>query len=345
MLCTLELARNIIPYIRQGSSSQISAALFDQRFDGSRDHTLLAICIPSVPTAVFLLTVQEANKTVACDYLTTIDAVSVVPVGATRKEIWDLLAVKSDGSVTIFTHGLQELPIVLAKAGNAEITKKGALVPVTGITAIKSACVSSVTLLCAGGQTFRGKIDMLPRDSLVNQALQALSLVVSTKEAFAMHLEFLRTWSLRNFCTSSNLEFHALSFALIKVLELGLSCPGSHYTSLPAEWEQFFSLSVGVRNFQDDPALQRLSLPSRLKSQQFTLIAMKPNLSLAPVLYVLHMLAEDLRLVVHRHDSLALLVPLVCQIAHIIRPEWADYWKRLCPNIMPAWPSPSTTRA
>ncbi|KAG6373998.1 anaphase promoting complex subunit 1 [Boletus reticuloceps] len=334
------------PGVSQGSLSQISAALFDQRFDGVRDHTLLAICTSGVPTAVFLLSVQEANKTVACEYLTTIDAVSVVPIGGTRKEIWDLLAVKSDGSLTIFTHGLQQLPVVLgiAQAGSVGHAEKDALVPVTGITSIKSTCVSSVTLLCTRGQAYRGKFDMLPRDPLVNQALQALSLVVPTKDAFTLHLEFLRTWSLRNFCTSSNLEFHAFSYALTKVLDLGMSCPANRYASFSVDWEQFFSLSVTVRNFQDDPALQHLSLPTHLKTRQFTLVATKPSPLLAPVLYALHMLAEDLRLVVHRHDSLVLLVPLVCQIAHIIRPEWADYWKRLCPNVMPAWPASSTTR-
>lgn len=302
--------------------------------------------MPGVPTAVFLLTVQEANKTVACDYLATIDAVSVAPVGATRKEIWDLLAVKSDGSVTIFTHGLQELPIVLgiAQAGDTGGAVKNSFVPVTGVTSIKSACVSSITLLCAGGQAYRSKFDMLPRDRLVNQALQALSLVIPTKEIFTMHREFLRTWSLRNFCTSSNLEFHALTYGLTKILDLGFSHSANRHASHSTDWEQFFSLNVNVRNFQDDPALQHLSLPAHLKSQQFTLVALKPNPLLAPVLYTLHMLAEDLRLVVHRHDSLVLLAPLVCQIAHIVRPEWADYWKRLCPNIMPTWPSPSTTR-
>ena len=326
----------------QGSSPQISAALFDQRFDGACDHTLLAICVPGVPTAVFQLTVQETNKTVTCSYLTTIDAVSVVPVGATRKEIWDLLAVRSDGSVTVFTHGLQQLSIVLG----AQVEREGEkmLVPIAGVTSIKSACVSSVTLLCAGGKAYRGRFDMLPRDRLVNQALQILSLTIPPKEAFSMHVAFLRPWSLRSFGSSSNLEFHALAYALTKVLDLGVSCPAGRDTSVSTDWEEFLSLSTNVRNCQDDPALQRLSLPPHLRSRPFALVAVKPNPLLAPVLYALHMLAEDLRLVVHRHDSLMLLVPLVCQIAHIIRPEWADYWKRLCPNIMPPWPSPSTTR-
>jgi anaphase-promoting complex subunit 1 len=30
-------------------------------------------------------------------------------------------------------------------------------------------------------------------------------------------------------------------------------------------------------------------------------------------------------------------------IGRIIRPEWADYWKRLCPSASSGWPSPSIT--
>ncbi|KAG9311019.1 anaphase promoting complex subunit 1 [Chiua virens] len=341
-----KLITHSCPGVPLGSSSRVSAALFDQRFDGHRDHTLLAICMPGTPAAVFVLSVEEANKTIVCAYLTTIDAVSVAPVGATRKEIWDLLAVMSDGSVTIFTHGLQPLPVVLevAQAGDPGSVEKNALIPITDVASIKSACVSSITLLCAGGETYRGKFDMIPRDRLVNQALQALSLIIPTKEAFVMHVEFLRTRSLRNFSTSSNLEFHALAYALTKILDLGLSCSGGHVGRLSTDWEQFLNLNINVRNLHDDPALQRLSLPGHSRNPSFTLVALKPNPLLAPVLYALHMLAEDLRLVVHRHDSLALLVPFVCQIADIIRPEWTDYWKRLCPNIMPTWPSPSPTR-
>ncbi|KAF9219333.1 hypothetical protein BS17DRAFT_740882 [Gyrodon lividus] len=331
----------------QQSSPHISAALFDQRFDGVRDHTLLAVCTPGSPATVFLLTVEDASKTVLCTYLTTIDAVSVVPVGATRKEIWDLLAVKADGTVSIFTHGLRELPIHLrlAQAWNANETGTPSTVPITDVTSVKWGCVSSVALLCAGGEEYRGKFDMIPRDRLVNQALQALSLIVPIKEAFDLHRCFLEAWSQHYFWTSSNLEFHALTFALCTILELKLVYPFKNEEDTPSTaWEQFCALSANSRQFLDDPALQRLSLPVSPATRQYSLFAPKPNPLLAPVLYVLHMLAEDLRLVVHRHDSLIVLVPLVCHIAHIIRPEWADYWKRLCPDVMPAWPSPSSMR-
>ncbi|KIJ60441.1 hypothetical protein HYDPIDRAFT_43294 [Hydnomerulius pinastri MD-312] len=329
------------------SPHQISAALFDQRYDGVRDHTLLAVCTPSSEATVFLLTVQETSKSVQCDFLTTIDAVSVAPVGATRTEIWDLLAVKADGTVSVFTHGLHELPLHLrlAQPWNADETGAPSIIPITGVASIKSGCVSSITLLCGTGAVYRGKFDMIPRDRLVNQTLQVLSLVLPKEEAFSLHRSFLQAWSQHYFWTSSNLEFHALTFALSTILELKLVYPFKNEEGTTSSaWDKFRTLSANSRQFVDDPALQRLSLPIPSTTGQYFLFALKPNPLLAPVLYALHMLAEDLRLVVHRYDSLMLLVSMVSHIAHIIRPEWADYWKRLCPNIMPAWPSPSTAR-
>ncbi|KAF9238387.1 hypothetical protein BU15DRAFT_88428 [Melanogaster broomeanus] len=327
-----KLATHPLASMSQQSSQHISAALFDQRFDGIREHTLLAVCVPDSSTTVFLLTVEEASNTVLCSYLKTINAVSVAPVGGTRKEIWDLLTVKADGTVSIFTHGLRELPIrlKLAQPWDANETGTSSTVPITGVTSVKWCCVSSVTLLCTGGEEYRGKFDMLPRDRLVNQALQALSLIIPIKEAFDLHRCFLEAWSQHYFWTSSNLEFHALTFALCTVLDLKFVYPFKNGEGTPSTtWEQFCALSANSRQFLDDPALQRLSLPVSPTTGQYFLFTPKPNPLLAPVLY-------DLRLVVH--------LPMVCHIAHIIRPEWADYWKRLCPNVMPAWPSPSTTR-
>jgi anaphase-promoting complex subunit 1 len=35
--------------------------------------------------------------------------------------------------------------------------------------------------------------------------------------------------------------------------------------------------------------------------------------------------------------------PVLCRIALAIRPEWADYWKRLVPDAISSWPSPITS--
>lgn len=89
--------------------------------------------------------------------------------------------------------------------GNAKKDKFG---PMTGTTSILvGMCIAGHAALRRGTSIpYRGKFDMIPRDRLVNQALQALSLTALAKEAFALHLEFLRTWSERNFGGSSNME-------------------------------------------------------------------------------------------------------------------------------------------
>ena len=64
---------------------------------------------------------------------------------------------------------------------------------------------------------------------------------------------------------------------------------------------------------------------------------------LGPILYALHTMGEDMRLSPHRYEDLLRFASLICRIAIIIRPEWADYWKRLCPEAMAGWPSPAAT--
>ena len=330
--------------IRAGWMSGFSAALFDRRYDGVADRALLALCVPGMQTAVYALTVEDASRCVRASYLTSIDAVSVVSVRATRAEIWDLLAVKADASVSVFTHGLCELPIHLRLA-RSEGAGGTVQIPVRDVVEARWECVSSVTLVCSGGEKYRARFHLIPQDPLVSQALRVLSLVLPKQEAFDIHRRFLETWTPHYFWTSSNLEFHALSFALSLVLDLKLVYPfKDDGPPLSTPWAKFCHLAANCRSFVDDPALQRLTLPARPKSRQYYLVAPKPNPLLVPVLYGLHMLAEDLRLVVHRYDSLVLLVPLICHIAHVVRPEWVDYWKRLCPNVMPVWPSPSTVR-
>lgn len=306
----------------------------------------MAVCTPDSCALVYALAVEQAGNRVLATYLTSIDAVSVASIRATRREIGDMLVVKSDGSVSIFMHGLQEVPLQLrlAQPRNLDSASRPADVLIRSVISTKWTCVSSVTLTCNGGESYRGCFDMLPRDPLVYQALRVLALVLPKEEAFDVHRKFLQTWSPHHFWASSSLEFHTLSFALSYVLELKLVYPYKNEKPPSSPWSEFCHLSAYSRQFVDDPALARLTLPILPRNRRYFLSSFKPNPLLAPVLYALHMLAEDLRLVVHRYDELMLLVSLVCHIAHIVRPEWVDYWKRLCPDIVPTWPSPATAR-
>ncbi|KAJ3806574.1 hypothetical protein F5876DRAFT_80552 [Lentinula aff. lateritia] len=66
---------------------------------------------------------------------------------------------------------------------------------------------------------------------------------------------------------------------------------------------------------------------------------------LVVVLYTLHTLAEGMRLLVDRYPLLMRLAPVICRIAMYIRPEWADYWRRMCPDAMFSLPWPSSATA
>ena len=57
----------------------------------------------------------------------------------------------------------------------------------------------------------------------------------------------------------------------------------------------------------------------------------------SPTLVALHTLAENLRMQIHFHKDLLKLAPVICRIAQHIRPGWAEYWHRLCPEIEPTW--------
>ncbi|KAI5993715.1 hypothetical protein F5J12DRAFT_858509 [Pisolithus orientalis] len=317
--------------------------------DGSEFRTLLAICISGTQALVYALPVNQTGQCPHANFLTTIDATSVIPIRSTRAEMWDLLAVKPGGTVSVLTHGLYDLPIQLRLSASCDVQTQGADRPsdseVKNIVAVKWGSISSVTLICSSGENYRGRFDMIAQDPLVSQALQVLALALPKQEAFDVHRKFLEAWSPHYFRTCLNMEFHALSLAISSVLELSPVYPFKDDKPPSTPWDKFCHLAANSRSFADDPALQRLKLPVSPVSRQYFLFTLKPNPLLASVLYALHMLAEDLRLTVHRYDSLLLLVPLVCQIAHIIRPEWVDYWKRLCPDIMPAWPSPSAIRA
>ncbi|KAG2076443.1 hypothetical protein BDR04DRAFT_1148887 [Suillus decipiens] len=332
---------------RQLPTRDISVALFDQRFDGKVHHSLLAVCLPEVQVIVFMITIEEDKKSFVVESLGTLEAVAIASIRATRGDIWDLLAVKKDGSLSVFTHGLQELRIQLrlAQAWNGDNSDSFEVISLDHVVALKHVCVSSVYMEMSDGKVYYARLDMTPRDPLVTQAIQVLALVLPKAQAFDLHRSFLESWSRRYFRTSPGLEFQELTLALFALLDLTLVYPFKKDESTSSSvWERFSAMSTSSRSFNDDPALKRLKLPKPPITQHYVLFTTTVNPLLAPVLYGLHMLAEGLRLVVLRYDSLMLLIPVICQIAHIVRPEWADYWKRLCPDIMTGWPAPSTTR-
>ncbi|EGN94861.1 hypothetical protein SERLA73DRAFT_114320 [Serpula lacrymans var. lacrymans S7.3] len=323
------------------SWSQFSFSIFDQRFDGTSERSLLAICSPGNGTLVLSLSPDEGKTAIRVKYMTTLAVTSITSIIATRANTWDLLTVKSDHTLSILTHGLFEVPLQLqlppsdADLGQTHMTPS----VLESVAAVKDACLSSVTVMLQGGEIFRTRVCLIPNDQLVNQCLQTLALVLPAELSFNLHHTFLKVWSSERLRAYENTEFLCFVNALYR--NFGFRSTPQDISTESGVWHKLSNSSSHDR-LSDDRALKGLKFPSPKPTQPHFTPVTRPHPLLALVLYSLHVLAEELRLTVHRYDELLKLVPVICTIAHTVRPEWADYWKRLCPSLMISWPTPTT---
>lgn len=333
--------------------SNISVALFDRRWDGKNERSLLGICLPTTESLLtFSLTRKRDEKkkyeTIEAASLSQLSAISIASVRATRDKVWDAIIVKPDGRLILFTHGLREIPLELeSKDRRADLMDidSGSASRVAPhqrkVIAIADVTFSSVTLVYNDGSKARVSVDLVPNDVTTTQTFQVLAQTLPAGYCFALHRTFLEIWSLGRFSMLKGAEFDCFEAALARVFNL------EDNTSQPvlgtnAAW-QTLSRSLSHDRFKADPALARLELPPRVVASTPPRQKDKPHDMLAPVLYALHTMGEDMRFSPHRYEDLLRVASLICRIALVIRPEWADYWKRLCPDAITVWPSPATT--
>lgn len=207
------------------------------------------------------------------------------------------------------------------------------------IVSVQEAQWGTTVVTYKDGWKSRITLDIYAQDVLVTECFQLLALIIPAAVSFALHRAFLENWSAQWWSTAENVEFGCFTSALYAVF--GLEVEDMSVSSNP--WLQLAKSSSHTR-FREDPALRVLRTPPSLPSLRPVPLVLKlPNPLLCPLLYGLHMLGEQLRLLIHRHSDLLRFAPILCRIALAIRPEWADYWKRLVPDAISAWPSPITS--
>jgi anaphase-promoting complex subunit 1 len=324
-------------------------ALFDQRWDGHNDRSFLGICLPASETLItFALKRRRDEKkyeTVEVSILGQLPAISITSMRATRDKVWDAIIVKPDGRLSLLTHGLRELPLQPEGRGDRHdlMDIDGGAVSGRKIIAVEDVIFSSITIVYDDGSKMRTSIDVIPSDITISQAFQVLAQTLPAQYCFSLHRAFLQIWSSRHFSMSDGVEFTCFEAALAQVFNLGdVIVQPAPARDLSHAWQALSHASSHDR-FSADPALARLKLPSRTKTSKPSKHTSKPHQMLAPVLYALHTMGEDMRLAPHRYEDLLRLASLICRVALVIRPEWADYWKRLCPDAMKGWSSPVTT--
>ncbi|KAI0043692.1 hypothetical protein FA95DRAFT_1681748 [Auriscalpium vulgare] len=328
---------------------KVNVAVFDQRYDCQTDRSLFAICLPASQTLRIFSLTKSQDKVVRIDSVAESSALAVAAMRITRENVHDLLVVKPTGTLLALTHGVYELPLMrppkeesdigpngapmdVDEAGPSSASDARATAPLQGVVSVKNVAGSTVTIVSNDGSETRITIDYMPKDLLTTQCLQVLAVTLPKECTYALYMSFIGEWSKRYFRISEGTEFECFSAALAHVFKLD---PLQEAPVRLNAWERMASSQSAVR-FADDPALGRLNLPLR-PQKSIPAPLKRPHSYLAPTLNALHTLGEDLRLMMHRFQSVLRLSKLICRIAAVVRPEWVDYWKRFCPDATVGW--------
>ncbi|KAF8954432.1 hypothetical protein BDZ97DRAFT_1928284 [Flammula alnicola] len=326
----------------------ISVSIFDDRFDGKESRCSMSVCLPASKSMQIFSIAHQPDRTMFVTPISEIPALSATSLRATRGNVWDLLVVKPHGQLSLLTHGLCEIPVQVQYQpekvqGKGELDMDISISPEQGphgqVVFAQEAQWGTTTLIHEDGWKSQITFDLCPLDKLVIECFQLLALILPPELTFEIHRLFLEKWSAMTWSTAENVEFECFSSSLYAVfgLEFQVVAPPSD------PWLRLFH-SRSHDHFAEDPALKFLRLPPLIPPPRPIQRTEPPHPMLAPLLYGLHTLAEHLRLSIPRQKDLLKFAPIVCRIAVAVRPEWADYWKRLVPGAMSDWPSSLTSQ-
>lgn len=320
-------------------------SLFDFRWNGLEDRARLAVSLPLTPTTfLFVIATNIPDDAVTVTPRSSIPARYTVPLIATRPDVKDLLVLKTDNSLALLSTG-NEIPLQPVTL-RTEATSNAAMHldnPPNAFIRSLAHRNGIVTIDFLDGNSSYTSCLMIPRDPLTLEVLQIVALSLAEAVFAAVHVTFLSLWSDQSFRTSDGIEFECFTRALFYV------CGMEQLDRLtPNEPFNVLLTSPSHKRFATDVAFRMsgLELPRAtqpLLSTPGTYDTSSPQLQIivAPVLYALHTLGENLRLRVDRYRDLRDLAGVICRLAMLVRPEWADYWRRLSPSSSESstWPS------
>jgi len=309
----------------------------------------MAICLPASQKMTIFVVATDTDGRMKAEPKKTLPAISITPIHATRPNIWDLLVVKPNREISIMTHGIYELPVTFALQGSIHPNTVPTPNPHGRIASVTndSGCSMFTTFTFDDGWSCHDIVDLFPQDLLTQQALQILAHSLPPDLAFKLHRLFYLAWAQKSFRTSDGVEFDCFVEALYSCFGLGSNGQTQILDSGADAW-QSLQASPSRTRYREDPVLQVLkssSGPRKSSVSGPTVVQRNGELYkyLVASLYALHTLSEQMRVLVHRYADLLRVVPVICHMATYIRPEWADYWRRLCPDAIASspWPSPA----
>jgi len=274
------------------------------------------------------------------ELLQDMQATSVAPVRSTRPTVKDLLLVKPDGSLGVLTHGIRQIN-VQPRMGSARRRRSEMAVDAgsQSATNLRVARVEERTESCAtfvmeNGEKMYGSLIFSSPDILVHRCFEVLAMALPSELTFAIRLEFLHLWYEQGLFTIEDTVLLCFRRALFKALHINDQDP----EQMMLGWDNL-SQSPLFDDMSEDVSLLGLAHPPIRKHASMDLHIIKPHPLAGAALNALHHLAEDMRINLEQQILALRIVPIICTIAFVVRPEWADYWKRLCPDITLRLPS------
>ncbi|KIP09445.1 hypothetical protein PHLGIDRAFT_102877 [Phlebiopsis gigantea 11061_1 CR5-6] len=308
----------------------VTVGVFDRRYDGKAEHVKIGVCLPHRRQLIVVPVgqIDTNGPFIAKDKdVFRLPAVSIAPIRIVRFRIYDLLIIKPNGSFSLLTHGTREMPLRLQGE-----------VPQT-VVSLENPVDSSVTLRRPGDSHLRTTLRLSPKGVLTSQCLQTMAMVLPVDEIFTLHHRFLLEWSATSFSQSDDTSFKAFCSAIYSYLGLAPEAKPPAVADDP--WSALCRTASASR-FLDDPALRKLKVPRPFVSSSPAVpTEEKPHAYHSIVLNGLHHVAQEFIINVKAQETLLKLVPVICRLALTVRPEWADYWKRLIPDAIGPWPSPA----
>ncbi|KAI8994045.1 hypothetical protein BD414DRAFT_513664 [Trametes punicea] len=339
-----KLHEEVIPEAATVDSDNITAAIFDQRWTGKVYRSLLAICLRATETMLRFEAVWDQSGILRLHPIAPLQAKAVSPIISTRESIRDLLVLRPNGDLSLFAHGTHELPLDIALPPRSSLADPAQLGQERHVVDFSHPLGSCVTLQLSDRGAVRVSLDFTSRDALVKDLLHMLALTLPAEPFFTLHRLFLTRWSCTGYSFVQDVELRAFEEALWEFL--GLQA-GEQFDNTGSEgsvsWQKL-TANESISRFREDPALRKLRLPgSSTCNAPFRRPIQKPGVDHAAILSAIHHVAEDRRLSVSFFVDIPRIAPIICRLALVVRPEWADYWKRLCPSAMPIWPPQSMT--
>lgn len=274
------------------------------------------------------------------ELLQDMQATSVAPVRSTRPTVKDLLLVKPDGSLGILTHGIRQIGIhpwmeSTQTPSGMDIDAGPRSTMKLKVAKVEERTESCATFVMENGEKMYGSLILSSPDILVHRCFEVLAMALPSELAFAIRLEFLHLWHEQGLFTIEDTVLVCFRRALFRILHINDPDP----EPIIFGWDNL-SQSPLFDDLSEDMSLLGLAHPPPVrKHTPADFHVTKPHPIAGAALNALHHLAEDMRINLEQQILVLRIVPIICTIALVVRPEWADYWKRLCPDITLTLPS------